>query len=120
MRNATRYVICSFFALGMLAALPATATENNASEPGFTITLKNGVVSPARVEVPAGVIVKITLKNTGTDPAEFESPQLRKEIVLAPGRVQSVTLQKPSAGEYVYFDDFHQDLDSAFGVIVAK
>jgi heme/copper-type cytochrome/quinol oxidase subunit 2 len=83
----------------------------------FNLTLKDGVMSPRRLEVPANRPVKIVLVNSGRSPAEFESLQLRKEKVLAPGVTSFVVFQTLSPGEYKFFDDFHP---SATGVIVAK
>jgi len=55
--------------------------------------------------------------NTGTNAVEFESLQLRKEKVLAPGAQSFVVIAPLQPGEYKFFDDFHQQ---AQGVIVAK
>ena len=49
---------------------------------------------------------------------EFESTQLRKEKVLAPGEQSSVVIQPLTPGEYKFFDEFH--MNTAQGVIVAK
>jgi len=43
---------------------------------------------------------------------------LRKEKVLAPGADSFVVVAPLDAGEYRFFDDFHQS--TAQGVIVAK
>ena len=69
------------------------------------------------VEVPAGKRFKIEVRNTGHGAAEFESVQLRKETVLAPGAQSFVVIAPQEPGEYRFFDDFHQQ---AQGVIVAK
>ncbi|SUC48350.1 Uncharacterised protein [Providencia stuartii] len=47
----------------------------------FTVELemKNGDLIPRVLEVPAKNIIRIKITNTGTEPAEFESTQLRKE-----------------------------------------
>jgi Cupredoxin-like domain len=55
--------------------------------------------------------------NIGKGAAEFESIQLRKEKVLAPGADSFVVIAPLTPGEYKFFDDFHQ---TAQGVIVAK
>lgn len=81
------------------------------------LELGDGKLSPARIEVPAGQRIKLFVKNTGKSAAEFESLPLRKEKVLAPGVESYVVIAPLKAGEYKFFDDFHQ---SAQGVIVAK
>lgn len=86
--------------------------------PTFPLEMKDGKMTPNRIEVPAGQRIKISLKNTGTSAAEFESVQLRKEKVLAPGGESFVVIAPLSPGEYKFFDDFHQATGQ--GVIVAK
>ena len=77
----------------------------------FKLEMNDGKLTPARIEVPAGQRI------TGKGAAEFESVQLRKEKVLAPGADSFVVIAPLSPGEYKFFDDFHQQ---AQGVIVAK
>ncbi len=83
----------------------------------FHLEMADGKLTPARIEVPAGQRIKITIKNSGKGAAEFESVQLRKEKVLAPGADSFVVIAPLEPGEYKFFDDFHQQ---AQGVIVAK
>lgn len=85
--------------------------------PTFKLEMKDGVLNPARIEVPAGKRIKIEIRNTGTSAVEFESIQLRKEKVLAPGAQSFIVIAPLSPGEYKFFDDFHL---SAKGVIVAQ
>ncbi|CAM2193724.1 cupredoxin domain-containing protein [Paraburkholderia sp. A1RI_3L] len=85
--------------------------------PTFKLEMADGKLNPARIEVPAGKRIKIEVRNTGKGAAEFESVQLRKEKVLAPGADSFVVIAPLSPGEYKFFDDFHQQ---AQGVIVAK
>ncbi len=85
--------------------------------PTFKLAMADGKVNPTRIEVPAGKRIKIEISNTGKGAVEFESVELRKEKVLAPGAESFVVIAPLSPGEYKFFDDFHQ---SAHGVIVAK
>lgn len=86
--------------------------------PTFKLEMADGKLTPARIEVPAGKRVKIEIVNKGKGAAEFESIQLRKEKVLAPGADSFVVLNSLAPGEYKFFDDFHR-ADSA-GLIIAK
>jgi hypothetical protein len=86
--------------------------------PTFKLELNDGKLNPARIEVPAGQKIKIEVHNTGKSPVEFESVQLRKEKVLAPGASSFVVIAPMQPGEYKFFDDFH--MATAQGVIVAK
>ncbi|NGE24095.1 cupredoxin domain-containing protein, partial [Klebsiella pneumoniae] len=56
--------------------------------------------------------------NTGTEPVEFESTQLRKEKVLAPGASSVVVIAPLKPGKYTFFDDFH--LSHPAGEIIAE
>lgn len=103
----------ALLALGALLASPARAVDL----PTFRLEMADGKLNPARIEVPAGQRIKIEVHNTGKGAVEFESVQLRKEKVLAPGARSFVVIAPLSPGEYKFFDDFHQ---SAQGVIVAK
>ncbi|KNH10405.1 putative exported protein [Candidatus Burkholderia brachyanthoides] len=100
-----------------LAAALTAVTAHAADLPTFQLELNDGKLNPARIEVPAGKRIKIEVKNTGKGAAEFESVQLRKEKVLAPGADSFVVIAPLDPGEYKFFDDFHQ---FAQGVIVAK
>ncbi|GAB1438520.1 cupredoxin domain-containing protein [Providencia sp.] len=86
----------------------------------FTVELemKNGDLIPRVLEVPAKTIIRIKITNTGTEPAEFESIQLRKEKVLAPGASSVVVIAPLKPGTYTFFDDFH--LSQPKGEIIAK
>ena len=96
------------------AAAPARADD----DPTFRIELKDGAMTPGRVEVPANKRFRLELVNTGTAPAEFESLTLRKEKVLAPGVSSVLVFKTLDPGEYDFFDDFHPDAPKA--VLVAK
>lgn len=85
--------------------------------PTFRLEMADGKLNPARIDVPAGKRIKIEVRNTGKGAAEFESVQLRKEKVLAPGAESFVVIAPLDPGEYKFFDDFHQQ---AQGLIVAK
>ena len=100
--------------LGLAACLGAQAADM----PTLRLELKDGVLNPARIQAPAGVKFRLEIVNTGKTPVGFESTQLRKEKVLAPGAQSSVVIQPLTPGEYKFFDEFH--MNTAQGVIVAK
>jgi hypothetical protein len=107
--------------LAMMVSLASSAAfvdvAHAADLPTFKLEMSDGKLSPARIEVPAGQRIKIEVHNVGKGAAEFESVELRKEKVLAPGASSFVVIAPLSPGEYKFFDDFHQQ---AQGVIVAK
>ena len=102
-----------------LAGLVAVAAMAAHADDAVTVKLEmaDGKLTPARIEVPAGKRIRIEVHNAGKGAAEFESVELRKEKVLAPGAESVVVIAPQSPGEYTFFDDFHQ---AARGVIVVK
>ena len=106
-------------ALAALTALLTVAATVAHADDAVTVKLDmaDGKLTPARIEVPAGKRIRIEVRNTGKGAAEFESVELRKEKVLAPGADSVVVIAPQTPGEYKFFDDFHQ---SARGVLVVK
>ncbi|MFD2676023.1 cupredoxin domain-containing protein [Camelimonas lactis] len=98
----------------LAAAVPARA----AGEPTFRIEFRDGAITPLRLEVPAKTRFRLELVNHGTSAAEFESLELRKEKVLAPGVETVMVIRTLDPGEYSFFDDFHPGSPPA--VLVAK
>lgn len=101
-----------------LLALLLAGTAHAEALPVFRLELNDGQLKPARLVVPAGKRFKIEIFNRGKTPVEFESLQLRKEKVLAPGAQSFVVFNPLSAGEYKFFDEFH--MATAQGVLVVK
>lgn len=102
----------------VLLAAALYAGTAQAELPTYTVVAKDGRLAPATLSVPAGVRFKIVIKNEGREPIEFESLQLRKEKVLAPGAQSFVVIAPLKPGNYDYFDEFHPATSK--GRIVAK
>jgi uncharacterized cupredoxin-like copper-binding protein len=102
----------AFLCFLVLAAAPlASARAEDALS--FRIEFNDGKFEPQRLEVPANKTIEIELVNKGQGPAEFESKQLRKEKVLAPGATTTLVIRGLDPGEYDFFDDFHPDAPPA-------
>lgn len=101
-----------------LAAMLYAVTALAAALPTFKLEMKDGHLIPVRIVVPVGQRIKLEIHNIGTMAAEFESVELRKEKVLAPGAQSFVVMAPLRPGEYKFFDDFHPNMPQ--GVIVAK
>jgi cupredoxin-like protein len=82
------------------------------------LTIKDHKFQPERVEVPAGVKFRLTVKNNDTTAEEFESFELNREKVVPPGKEIPVFLGPLERGQYPFFGDFHRD--TARGVLVVK
>jgi high-affinity iron transporter len=82
------------------------------------LVFHNHRFEPNRVEVPAHQKFKLLVKNTDDTADEFESTELNREKLVAPGQTITVFLGPLDPGSYKFFGDFHQD--TAQGVLVAK
>lgn len=92
--------------LGLIfCAAPARAVETAS----FEIVARDGRLYPERLEVPAGVRLRLTLRNEGKAPVEFENLELRVEKVLAPDGAAVVHVQALKPGSYTLIDEFHAD-----------
>jgi hypothetical protein len=102
--------------LAVLAALFA-GTANADETPRLTI--KDHKFQPERLEVPAGIKFRLSVKNDDPTAEEFESFELNREKVVPPGKEIPVFLGPLESGkQYPFFGDFHRD--TAKGVLVAK
>jgi plastocyanin len=86
--------------------------------PTFELIAKDGRFHPDTIEVPAGQRFRLRVTNHNAGPEEFESTELRKELVLAPGATRSVVVAPLKPGAYPFFGEFHPD--TARGRIIAK
>ncbi|HUO97801.1 MAG TPA: cupredoxin domain-containing protein [Rhizomicrobium sp.] len=77
--------------------------------PAFDVVARDGRLLPERLEVPAGVKLKINVRNEGRVPVEFESTELRIEKVLAGGASSFVVIHPLKPGSYTFVDEFHED-----------
>lgn len=83
---------------------PALAAE---SLPTYRIVARDGLLQPARLEVPAGKRIKLEISNQGKAPIEFENLQMHVEKVLGPGGNSFVVLNPLKPGSYRFIDEFH-------------
>ena len=86
--------------------------------PTFQILMKDGRLIPARLVVPANTKFRLEVRNDNPGAAEFESYDLKKELVLAPGVTRKLVFHPLQPGSYKVFDEFH--LETGQGLIIAK
>ena len=104
--------------VAVLAAAVALAVPARAGDPEFTLNIKDHHFDPAELQVPAGVKVRLIVKNLDPTPEEFESNELHREKVVSPGQQILVIVGPLDPGTYGFFGDFHQD--TAQGKLIAK
>jgi hypothetical protein len=108
----TNFPRAAISALALCLTLVAPVLAETAPSVIFT----DGKAAPTTVEVPAGMVFTLTVRNAGKRPAEFESKRLHVEKLIPPGHKLILKMALP-AGRYPFIDDFHS---AAKGVIVAK
>ncbi|MHC2090276.1 cupredoxin domain-containing protein [Methylobacterium sp. CM6244] len=101
---------CAFLAAGI-----GFASANDM--PVIKVEMKDGVIIPEIIEVPANTRFKLEITNTGTSPVEFESMELKREKALAAGATSAIVFRTLDPGTYDVFDDFHPE---AKAKLVAK
>ena len=102
-------------AFGLFLAAGAARADDM---PTIKLQMKDGHFFPETLEVPANTRFRLEVKNEGPGATEFESLELKKELVLAPGVTRSLVFFPMQPGTYKYFDDFHPATGQ--GRIVAK
>ena len=82
------------------------------------IRFVNGHFEPSELVIQAGTAFSIRVTNVSDAPIEFESFELHRERVVAPGETITVYFPALLAGSFKFFDDFHSEVPE--GAIVAK
>lgn len=101
------------------AAVFVAAAPSHAEDlPSFNLLIRAGRFVPETIEVPANTKFRLLIKNEGPGAEEFESTELHKEKVLAPGASSFLIFMPLKPGSYKFFGDFHPD--TAQGRFVAK
>jgi hypothetical protein len=96
----------------LLLALPlsfALSVPALADDPVVTITLRDHQFVPSEVAVPAGVKVRLLIKNEQSVSGEFESSSLHREKIVSAGGEATVYVGPLDPGTYDIFDDFHRE-----------
>lgn len=101
-----------------LLMLAILAPVHGEEMPSVNLLIKAGHFYPETLEVPANTKFRLLIKNEGPGAEEFESVELKKEKVLAPGASSFLIFQPLKPGSYKFFGEFHPE--TAQGRIVAK
>lgn len=101
----------------MLSAAPIGMVAAQ-TVPDVPIAIKDRHFEPSEVEVPAGVKVKLVVKNLNASVAEFESTELYREKVVPAGAEVTLFVGPLRPGRYDFFDDFSPETEH--GHIVVK
>jgi hypothetical protein len=101
------------FALLALVCLSSWAADNE-----FALVIREHRFEPAEVRVPANQKVKLIVHNQDATPEEFESHELNREKVIAPGAKATIFIGPLKPGRYPFVGEFNEK--TARGVIIAE
>lgn len=96
---------CLFFCLPALTA--AVVAPAAASDARATLAISQRQFVPQTLSLPAGQKVRVTVRNHDKIPAEFESYDLSREVVVPPGGTVQLYVGPLKPGKYNFFDDFN-------------
>jgi plastocyanin len=89
-----------------------------AADAEFTLVIRNHRFEPSEVRVPAGQKVRLVVHNQDSTPEEFESHELNREKVIAPGTKATIFVGPLKPGRYPFVGEFHEK--TARGTLVAE
>lgn len=93
--------------LALAGALVGAPPALAADPVTFRLAISNGQFVPKELRLPEGAKVKLLIRNDDGLPAEFESYDLSREIVV-PQHAQVTTYVGPlKPGRYRFFNDFN-------------
>lgn len=101
--------------LSLLCLIPLVAW---AADSEITLVIRNHRFEPSEVHVPAGKKIKLLVQNRDATPEEFESHELNREKVIAPGTGATIYVGPLRPGRYPFFGEFNEK--TARGAIVAE
>ncbi len=102
----------------LFALLPLICLSAWAADPEFPLVIKDHRFEPAELRVPANQKVKLNVHNQDATPEEFESHELNREKVIAPGSKANIYIGPLKPGRYPFIGEFNEK--TARGVIIAE
>lgn len=96
-----------------LFSINAFAADNE-----IALVIREHRFEPAEIKVPAGQKIKLVVHNQDATPEEFESHELNREKVIAPGAKVNIFIGPLNPGRYPFFGEFHEK--TARGTVIAE
>ena len=84
-------------------SMPVLAAE----VPSMTLVIHDGQFQPDKLMLPSGVKIKLIVKNQDDLPAEFESYELSREVIVPAHKEVSLYIGPLDPGSYPYFNDLN-------------
>ncbi|OSQ46024.1 cupredoxin domain-containing protein [Thalassospira sp. MCCC 1A01428] len=96
-----------FAALSVFLAGTVLSVAAYADTQTIDIVIKDHKFSPAEITLPADTPVVLQVKNADSAVEEFDSHDLRREKIIAPGMTAKIKLDGLSPGDYSFMGEFH-------------
>lgn len=100
-------------ALLLLIPVAAWAADNE-----YPLSIRDHRFEPAELRVPAGKKIKLVVHNQDATPEEFESHELNREKLIAPGAKANIFIGPLKPGQYPFFGEFNEK--TARGTVIAE
>ena len=102
----------------LIALLSLLCLSAWAADKEYTLVIRAHRFEPAELRVPANQKIKLIVHNQDATPEEFESHELNREKVIAPGAKATIFVGPLKPGRYPFFGEFHEQ--TARGVLIAE
>ncbi len=102
----------------LLALLATTSLTAWAADNNYSLVIREHRFEPAELRVPAGQKIKLVVHNQDSTPEEFESHELNREKVIAPGAKANIFVGPLKPGRYPFYGEFNEK--TARGVLIAE
>ena len=89
-----------------------------AADPEITLVIRDHRFEPNEIRVPGGKKIKLVVHNQDKTAEEFESHELNREKVIAPGSKASIYIGPLAPGRYPFVGEYHET--TARGVVIAE
>ncbi|OKH87210.1 cupredoxin domain-containing protein [Thalassospira sp. TSL5-1] len=83
------------------------STVAHAETQTIDMVIKDHKFSPAEITIPANTSVILQVKNADHAVEEFDSHDLRREKIIAPGMTAKIKLDGLAPGVYSFMGEFH-------------
>ncbi len=92
------------------------AFESPAEELPVILTVHNQQFVPNKLVIPAGIKIRIVVRNQDSLPVEIESVDLSREILVAAHGESSFFVGPLQPASYQFFNDFNRDMQGTIVV----
>lgn len=99
----------------LLSLFPLTVW---AADPEIALVIRDHRFEPAEIRVPAGQKVRLLIHNQDATAEEFESHELNREKLIAPGSKVTIFIGPLKPGRYPFFGEFNDK--TARGAVVVE